>query len=83
MKFNAAMNCPHCDRLLYSRTRETCAYCGGVLPAEFRLSEEEMGKIAEEKRAMEARRKRDKAKEEEEREKQRKKSNDAGGYMAF
>lgn len=73
------MNCPHCDRVLYSRTRETCGYCGGVLPAEFRLPETDVRKIQAEKRAMESRRKLAKAKEEEERAQQSKRAND--GYF--
>lgn len=71
------MKCPHCHRLLYSRTRKTCGYCGGLLPDEVRLSDDELGKIAEERLAIETRRKRDKAKEEAEREEQRKRANNS------
>lgn len=76
------MKCPHCDRLLYSRQRETCGHCGGVLPAECRLPEEEVRKIAKEKIDMAARRKRDKAKEEAERAEQQKKQA-SDGYSLF
>lgn len=76
------MKCPHCDRLLYSRQREACGYCGGVLPPECRLPEDEVRKIAKEKIDMAARRKRDKAKEEAERAEQRKKQS-TDGYSFF
>lgn len=74
------MKCPHCNRLLYSRQRETCGYCGGSLPAECRLPEDEVRKIAKERIAMAARRKRDKAKEEAERDQQQKKRADDGNH---
>lgn len=73
------MKCPHCDRVLYSRQRETCGYCGGVLSAEFRLPETEVKKIQAEKRAMAARLKRAKAQKEEDRAQQSKCAGD--GYF--
>jgi hypothetical protein len=59
------MNCPHCQRLLYSRRHQTCGFCGGELPAECLLSEYEVAEIKEEQQEIAARRARDKEKEEE------------------
>lgn len=42
------MNCPECDRLIYSRIHPKCGYCGAVLPPECRLSDDEIGAIKEE-----------------------------------
>ena len=58
------MNCPHCQRVLYSRKRKTCGFCGKELPPECLFSEMEMAKINAEQQAIEQRRKDDKAKEE-------------------
>jgi len=72
------MNCPHCDRLLYSRSRPTCGYCGAVLPAEILLSDAERDRIKQEKAEIERRRVIDKEKEEK-RKKEERKRNDMGG----
>lgn len=50
------MNCPHCDRVVYSRKRGVCGYCGGELPAEMLFSAEEIAAMDAEKQAMERRR---------------------------
>jgi hypothetical protein len=63
------MNCPSCNRLLYSRTRKTCGFCGADLPLEVRLSDDEIAAIKAEQEAMAIRRAKDKAKDEEERKK--------------
>jgi len=60
------MNCPHCQRLLYSRSRKTCGYCGGVLPPEVLLSEDEVAALKAEQASIDLRRAKAKAKEEEE-----------------
>ena len=65
------MNCPNCNRLLYSRIQPKCGYCGAVLPSECRLPEEEVEKLKEEQAAIAARRVAAKEKEENE-EKERK-----------
>ena len=36
------MNCPHCDRLLYSRQHQKCGHCGAKLPLEVLFSKEEI-----------------------------------------
>lgn len=60
------MNCPACNRLLYSRSRKACGFCGAELPAEVMFSGEEIAAIRAEQAAIEVRRAREKAKEEEE-----------------
>jgi len=60
------MNCPACSRLLYSRSRRTCGFCGAELPAEMLFSGEGIAAIRAEQVAIEVRRAREKAKEEEE-----------------
>ncbi len=74
----AAMNCPHCHRLLYSRRRKTCGYCGGELPDEVRLSEDEITAMKIEQQAIETRRALAKEKDEEEK---RRRSSDSGGFL--
>lgn len=69
------MNCPHCDRLLYSRLQQKCGYCGAVLPSECLLPEEEVEKLRQEQVAIAARRVAAREKEEKEREERRRKSN--------
>jgi hypothetical protein len=64
------MNCPNCDRLLYSRIHPKCGHCGIVLPPEWRLPADEIEKIREEQAEIEARRVVAKEKDEEEREAQ-------------
>jgi hypothetical protein len=77
------MNCPHCQRLLYSLRRETCGYCGGELPAEMRLSEEEIAAQRAEVEVMNRRRAVAKEKEEKEREAARKRSDGSVGGLGF
>jgi hypothetical protein len=60
------MNCPHCQRVLYSRSRATCGYCGGALPEECRLSGGEIAALKAEQLAIERRRARMKEEDEEE-----------------
>jgi hypothetical protein len=64
------MNCPSCNRLLYSRQHKTCGFCGAVLPPEFLLSDDEIAAIKIEQGAIAVRRAKAKAKEEEEKRKQ-------------
>lgn len=68
------MNCPICERLLYSRIQQKCGYCGAVLPPEVRLPDHEIDEIRREQKEMAERRAAAKEKEEEEREEQRKRS---------
>ncbi len=63
------MNCPSCNRLLYSRTRKTCGFCGAELPPEVLFSADEIAAIKAEQEAMAIRRAKDKAKDEEDRKK--------------
>lgn len=42
------MNCPHCGRLVYSRLRRACDFCGMDYPEGIRLPEEEIRAIKEE-----------------------------------
>ena len=58
------MNCPHCQRLLYSRQHKTCGFCGAELPPECLLSEDEVAELKAEPRAIAERPAIDKAKEE-------------------
>jgi len=58
------MNCPNCNRLLYSRQHKACGFCGTQLPPEVLLSEDEVVAIKAEQEAITVRRA--KAKEEEE-----------------
>ena len=74
------MNCPHCDRLLYSRRSRTCHFCGGVLPAEVRLSDDEIAKQKAEQFAMDQRRAAEKAQEEEEREAAARRGDGGGAF---
>ena len=48
------MNCPSCNRLLYSRQRKTCGFCGATLPPEVLLSEDEIAAIKAEQAALDA-----------------------------
>lgn len=71
------MNCPACNRLLYSRRHRHCGFCGAELPPEALLTEEEVAAIEAEKKEIEARRAKAKAKEEEENRKRS--ASDIGG----
>ena len=62
------MNCPHCNRLLYSRQHRKCGYCGGELPEEFRLTKVEIADLRREQEEIENRRIAAKEKEEKEKE---------------
>jgi len=64
------MNCPSCNRLLYSRTRKTCGFCGAELPPEVLFSDDEVAAIKTEQAAIAVRRAKTKAKEDEEKRKQ-------------
>ena len=64
------MNCPTCNRLLYSRQHKTCGFCGTELPPEVLLSEDEIDATKAEQEAISVRRAEAKAKEEEDRKKQ-------------
>lgn len=64
------MNCPNCQRLLYSRIQPKCGHCGVVLPKECRLEDHEIDEIRGEIRQIEERRSAAREREEEE-EKQR------------
>jgi hypothetical protein len=74
------MNCPHCQRLLYSRSHKKCGYCGKDLPAEALFSEAMVAEIKAEQQAIDHRRAIAKAKEEEEKEEQAKAAG-GGGLM--
>ncbi len=63
------MNCPHCQRLLYSRRHPNCGFCGGDLPPEVMLEEHIIAELKEEQAQIAARRARNEAKDEEERRK--------------
>ena len=73
------MNCPSCNRLLYSRRHKTCGFCGAELPAEVLFSEEEIAAIEAEQKAIEVRRAKAKAREEEEKKNQS--SGDSGMFI--
>ena len=77
-----SMNCPHCERLLYSRQHRTCGFCGGELPPEAMLEEHVVAELKEEQARIAARRDRDKLKDEEE---WRKNANSGGadGFIFF
>jgi len=71
------MNCPSCNRLLYSRQHKTCGFCGADLPPEVLLSDDEVAAIKTEQAAIAIRRTKAKAREEEEK---RKQAERAGGF---
>lgn len=71
------MNCPRCQRLLYSRQHQHCGFCGQKLPAELLLSEAELAALKAEQLAIAERRARDREKEEEEKRRQ----TDGGTYF--
>jgi hypothetical protein len=72
------MNCPSCNRLLYSRTHKTCGFCGVELPPEVLFSDDEIAAIKAEQAALTVRRAKDKAKDEEDRKKNA--ARDAASY---
>jgi hypothetical protein len=74
------MNCPHCQRLLYSGQHRHRGFCGKQLPKEFLLSDGEVVALKAEQDQIAVRRAAAKAKEEEEKERQ-KRNGDSGYYM--
>ena len=64
------MNCPHCNRLIYSRRRKHCDFCGNELPPECLFSEDEIEELDRQRQLLAERRAAFKAKEEEEKKKQ-------------
>jgi hypothetical protein len=77
------MNCPHCQRLLYSRQHARCGYCGGELPESVRLSDHQIDEMKAEISEIDARRAVAKEKEEQEREERRRRNRHQGspGYF--
>lgn len=76
ISLSGGMNCPHCDRLLYSRQHKVCGFCGGELSEEFLLAEHEVAELKDEMKVIGERMARDKAKEEE---RNKRRSGDGGG----
>jgi hypothetical protein len=72
------MNCPHCQRLLYSRQHARCGYCGGLLPEGVRLADHEVEEMKAEISEIDARRAVAKEKEEREREEQHRRDRQSG-----
>lgn len=62
------MDCPHCNRLLYSRRKKICDFCGGEIPAEMLFTAEEIAAQNEESRQMDLQRERERKTAEEGRE---------------
>ena len=77
------MNCPHCQRLLYSRQHARCGHCGGELPEGVRLADHEIDEMKAEICEIDARRAVAKEKEDREREEQRRLDRQRGvpGYF--
>jgi hypothetical protein len=65
------MNCPHCQRLLYSRQHARCGHCGALLPESVRFADHEIEEMKAEISEIDARRAVAKEQEEQEREEQR------------
>ena len=74
------MNCPYCNRLLYSRQHKNCGFCGKELPERYLLSEDEIEEMREEIKAINARRAIAKEKEEQELAEQKRRSDHPGGF---
>jgi hypothetical protein len=77
------MNCPHCNRLLYSRQHKSCGFCGAQLPPEMLLSDEEIAALKAEQNAIAERRALAKEKEDEERKRREAQSGDHMPPMMF
>ena len=77
------MNCPHCQRLLYSRQHARCGYCGGQLPEGVRLAGHEVDEMKAEISEIDTRRAVAKAKEDREREEQRRRDRRHGSTGWF
>ncbi|BCU75495.1 hypothetical protein llg_02100 [Luteolibacter sp. LG18] len=76
------MNCPECQRPVYSRQHGTCGYCGAPLPPEMRLSPEEKAALQSEMEAIKARMAVAREREQEEAEERAKRHRDShwGGF---
>lgn len=74
------MNCPHCNRVIYSRQHKNCGYCGEELPPELLLSPSETKELKQEMIEIEQRRVEMKEKEAKEKEEQRKKNASDSGF---
>jgi len=74
------MNCPHCDRLLYSRQHRKCGFCGGELPEAVLLAEHEVAELKDGMKSIAERMAKDKAREDEEK---KKRSGDGGVDAPF
>lgn len=72
------MNCPHCQRLLYSRQHARCGYCGGQLREGVRLTDHEIDEVKSEISEIDARRAIAKEKADREREEQRRRNRRSG-----
>jgi hypothetical protein len=70
------MNCPSCNRLLYSRLQPKCGHCGADLPPECLLPEAEIKELKQEQDEMAKRRTAAKEEEAAELEKRRRRYND-------
>lgn len=70
------MNCPSCNRLLYSRIQPKCGHCGADLPPECLLPEVEIKKVKQEQDEIAKRRMAAKEEEAAELERRRRKYND-------
>ncbi len=80
------MNCPACERVIYSRQQKRCGYCGAILPEELRLADHEIDEMKAEMREIETRRQAAKAEEEKEREERRKREQNwqtGGGFTGM
>lgn len=76
LPYHEIVNCPHCQRLLYSRQHRRCGYCGGLLPEDVRLADHEIDEMKTEISEIDARRAVAKEEEEKERaERQRRRQN--------
>ena len=62
-------HCPTCQRMIFNRRLERCEFCGAVIPAELRLSAEEVARLDREMAELAARRKKRDLEQEEERKK--------------
>ncbi|MCW1885966.1 hypothetical protein OKA04_14600 [Luteolibacter flavescens] len=78
-----AMNCPHCQRLLYSRQHARCGHCGGILPDGVRFSDHEIDEMKAEIHEIDARRAVAKEQEDEEREERRRRARQQHGINPY
>ena len=75
-----SVQCPKCNRVVYSRRQKVCGFCGAELPKELQFTEAELAGLAEQDAEAAARRKARKLKDEEDQE-ERRKGDSATGYM--